>query len=76
MRLLKEPLFHFFLIGAAIFIWFQIVAPEDETVETTETITITENDIAQLSNIARPVIGLKSSHRLFGNFWRRKALIA
>jgi len=49
MRLLKEPLFHFFLIGAAIFIWFHIVAPENETAETTETITINENDIAQLS---------------------------
>ncbi|WP_281996143.1 peptidylprolyl isomerase [Ruegeria faecimaris] len=50
MRILKEPLFHFFLIGAAIFIWFQIVAPENETVEDFVTITIDENDIALLSD--------------------------
>ncbi|SDX67469.1 PPIC-type PPIASE domain-containing protein [Ruegeria halocynthiae] len=50
MRILKEPLFHFFLIGAAIFIWFQIVAPNNETVEDFGTITIDENDIALLSD--------------------------
>lgn len=50
MRILKEPLFHFFLIGAAIFIWFQMVAPENETVEDFVTITIDENDIALLSD--------------------------
>ncbi|SMO95891.1 peptidyl-prolyl cis-trans isomerase [Ruegeria faecimaris] len=50
MRILKEPLFHFFLIGAVIFIWFQIVTPENETVEDFVTITIGENDIALLSD--------------------------
>lgn len=50
MRILKEPLFHFFLIGAAIFIWFHIVAPDNETVEDLEVITIDENDVALLSS--------------------------
>ncbi len=49
MRLLKEPLFHFFLIGAAIFMWFHIVTPDNEAVEDLETIVISENDIALLS---------------------------
>ncbi|WP_171238596.1 peptidyl-prolyl cis-trans isomerase [Ruegeria sp. HKCCA5763] len=49
MRFLKEPLFHFFLIGAAIFIWFHIVAPNDQTVENLETITFDQDDIALLS---------------------------
>lgn len=50
MRILKEPLFHFFLIGAAIFIWFHIVAPEAETVENLETITLDEDDAARLAD--------------------------
>ncbi|WP_050605325.1 peptidyl-prolyl cis-trans isomerase [Ruegeria sp. 6PALISEP08] len=49
MRVLKEPLFHFFLIGAAIFIWFHIVAPDDEVVENLETIVIDEDDVALLA---------------------------
>ncbi len=49
MRLLKEPLFHFFMIGAAIFLWFHIVAPENETVENPKTIAVDENDVALLS---------------------------
>ncbi len=49
MRLLKEPLFHFFLIGAAIFVWFHLVAPEAEGVEDIDTIAIDENDVALLS---------------------------
>ncbi len=49
MRLLKEPLFHFFLIGAAIFVWFHLVAPEAEAVEDIDTIAIDENDVALLS---------------------------
>lgn len=48
MRLLKEPLFHFFLIGAAIFIWFHIVAPENETTENLVTISIDKDDVALL----------------------------
>ena len=49
MRVLKEPLLHFFLIGAAIFVWFHIVAPESETVEDLEKITLDEDDVALLS---------------------------
>ncbi|MDP5220551.1 peptidylprolyl isomerase [Ruegeria sp. 2205SS24-7] len=50
MRILKEPLFHFFLIGVAIFIWFHIVAPETETVESLAIITIDEDDVARLAD--------------------------
>ncbi|WP_170335973.1 peptidyl-prolyl cis-trans isomerase [Ruegeria arenilitoris] len=50
MRLLKEPLFHFFLIGAAIFFWFHIVSTDSETVEDLETITISESDVALLAS--------------------------
>lgn len=49
MRILKEPLFHFFLIGAVIFIWFHIIAPDDEVVENLETIVIDEDDVALLA---------------------------
>ncbi len=49
MRVLKEPLLHFFLIGAAIFVWFHIVAPESESVEDLEKITLDEDDVALLS---------------------------
>ncbi len=49
MRLLKEPLFHFFLIGAAIFIWFQIISPESEAAVDSERIEITEQDVTLLS---------------------------
>ncbi len=50
MRLLKEPLFHFFLIGAAIFIWFHIVSPESEAALDLERIEITEQDVTLLSD--------------------------
>ena len=50
MRLLKEPLFHFSLIGAAIFFWFHIVSTDSETVEDLETITISESDVALLAS--------------------------
>ncbi len=50
MRILKEPLFHFFLIGAAIFVWFHIVASESEVVEDLETIQIQEDDVARLAD--------------------------
>jgi len=50
MRILKEPLFHFFLIGAAIFVWFHIVAPQTETVENLQVITIDEDDVARLAD--------------------------
>ncbi|WP_372573721.1 peptidyl-prolyl cis-trans isomerase [Ruegeria jejuensis] len=49
MHFLKEPLFHFFLIGMAIFVWFQIVAPEKGNVEDLETIAINESDVALLA---------------------------
>ncbi|WP_419740643.1 peptidyl-prolyl cis-trans isomerase [Ruegeria sp.] len=50
MRLLKEPLFHFFLIGAAIFIWFHIISPESEAAVDLERIEITEQDVTLLSD--------------------------
>lgn len=50
MRILKEPLFHFFLIGAAIFVWFHIVAPDGEAVENLETIRFDEADVARLAD--------------------------
>ena len=48
MRILKEPLLHFILIGAAIFCWFAWISPQNETVEDIDTITIDENDISVL----------------------------
>lgn len=50
MRVLKEPLFHFFLIGAAIFVWFHIVAPENEVIEDLGVIAIGKNDVALLGS--------------------------
>ncbi|MEX0276488.1 MAG: peptidyl-prolyl cis-trans isomerase [Ruegeria sp.] len=50
MRILKEPLFHFFLIGAAIFVWFHIVASDGEAVENLETIRVDEADVARLAD--------------------------
>lgn len=49
MRILKEPLFHFILIGIAIFFWFAWVSPRQDIVEETDTITIDGNDVALLT---------------------------
>ncbi len=49
MRIVIEPLFHFFLIGAAIFIWFHIVSPNDELIADPEAIAISESDAARLA---------------------------
>ncbi|WP_298853090.1 peptidylprolyl isomerase [uncultured Ruegeria sp.] len=49
MRVVKEPLFHFFLIGAAIFVWFHIVSPKTDGVVDPETIAIGESDAALLA---------------------------
>ncbi|WP_170558139.1 peptidyl-prolyl cis-trans isomerase [Ruegeria atlantica] len=50
MRILREPLFHFILIGVAIFGWFAWVSPQEEIVEITDTITIDSDDVALLEN--------------------------
>ncbi len=50
MRIVKEPLFHFFLIGAAIFIWFHIISPDNDAAADPETITISESDAALLAS--------------------------
>ncbi len=49
MRVMREPLFHFILIGIAIFGWFYWVSPEEETAENVETITIGAEDVALLA---------------------------
>ncbi|WP_170339788.1 peptidyl-prolyl cis-trans isomerase [Ruegeria arenilitoris] len=48
MRFYKEPLFHFILIGLAIFGWFYLVSDEAEPPVEAETITIDSDDIALL----------------------------
>ncbi len=49
MRILKEPLFHFFLIGAAIFIWFHVISPDRAVISDPETIVISESDATFLA---------------------------
>ncbi len=49
MRILKEPLLHFILIGGAIFGWFYLVSPQDDEAEPTETIVVDEQDIDLLA---------------------------
>ncbi|WP_109311953.1 peptidyl-prolyl cis-trans isomerase [Ruegeria sp. AU67] len=48
MQILKQPLFHFILIGVAIFGWFAWVSPQQDVVEETDTITVDGNDVALL----------------------------
>ncbi|CUK17285.1 hypothetical protein RUE5091_04096 [Ruegeria denitrificans] len=48
MRILKEPLLHFILIGAAIFGWFAIVGPKNENDEPGDAIVIDDADVAFL----------------------------
>lgn len=48
MRILKEPLFHFILIGIAIFGWFYLISPKDDATEPNETITIDQRDVETL----------------------------
>ncbi|WP_170381851.1 peptidyl-prolyl cis-trans isomerase [Ruegeria atlantica] len=45
MRFLKEPLFHFILIGAAIFGWFALVSPNKESGAPPEVIVFDNNDV-------------------------------
>lgn len=49
MRILKEPLFHFVLIGAAIFGWFSLVGQTGGTPERSETIMIDTDDVDLLA---------------------------
>ncbi|WP_170763855.1 peptidyl-prolyl cis-trans isomerase [Ruegeria lacuscaerulensis] len=48
MRVFKEPLFHFVLIGLAIFGWFYLVTPEGEYPEPGEIITVDNKDLELL----------------------------
>ncbi|CUH44837.1 peptidyl-prolyl cis-trans isomerase [Ruegeria atlantica] len=48
MQILKQPLFHFILIGVAIFAWFAWVSPQQDVAEETDTITVDGNDVALL----------------------------
>ncbi|WP_425082352.1 peptidyl-prolyl cis-trans isomerase [Ruegeria arenilitoris] len=48
MHILKEPLLHFILIGAAIFGWFAIVGPKDESAEGGDAIVIDDADVTLL----------------------------
>ncbi|MGV6805821.1 MAG: peptidylprolyl isomerase [Ruegeria sp.] len=45
MRVLREPLFHFILIGIAIFGWFALVAPDDAESGQNELIVIDDGDV-------------------------------
>ncbi|WP_170604413.1 peptidylprolyl isomerase [Ruegeria arenilitoris] len=49
MRVIKEPLFHFILIGIAIFGWFNWVSPQSEGDDNGEKIAINEVDVDLLS---------------------------
>ncbi|WP_170482178.1 peptidylprolyl isomerase [Ruegeria arenilitoris] len=49
MRVIKEPLFHFILIGIAIFGWFNWVSPQSEGDDKGEKIAINEVDVDLLS---------------------------
>lgn len=50
MRILKEPLFHFILIGFAIFGWFHLVSSENDVPADIQKITIDADDIALLTS--------------------------
>ena len=50
-RLLREPLLHFLLIGAGLFVLFSFVNPGDEIREADDQIIVSEGRIAQLSSI-------------------------
>ncbi|WP_171122690.1 MULTISPECIES: peptidylprolyl isomerase [unclassified Ruegeria] len=45
MRVLKDPLLHFLLIGCGIFGWFFLVAPEGEVAPPAETIIVDQDDV-------------------------------
>ncbi|MCA0930442.1 peptidyl-prolyl cis-trans isomerase [Ruegeria profundi] len=49
MRILKEPLLHFVLIGAAIFGWFSLVGQTGETPDRSETIVIDNGEVDLLA---------------------------
>ncbi|WP_171120908.1 MULTISPECIES: peptidylprolyl isomerase [unclassified Ruegeria] len=45
MRVLKDPLLHFLLIGCGIFGWFFLVAPDGEVAPPAETIIVDQDDV-------------------------------
>ena len=49
--ILKEPLLHFLLIGAGLFVAFALVRPADEVRESDDTIVVSPGRIEQLANI-------------------------
>ncbi|MEM8728985.1 MAG: peptidylprolyl isomerase [Pseudomonadota bacterium] len=49
MRLLKEPVFHFALLGIAIFVWFSATKPVSEPFETQTDIVVSQQTVATLA---------------------------
>lgn len=49
MRFLREPLFHFVVLGAAIFAWFLYLNPVKDTPQSARQIVIDEQDIERLA---------------------------
>jgi parvulin-like peptidyl-prolyl isomerase len=45
MRILREPLFHFLLLGLAIFAWYALVAPPSDGGEVSDQIVIDQRDV-------------------------------
>ncbi len=50
MRLLKEPLFHFFLMAVAVFAWFSLLNPPSDTSEAPDRIVVDTSDVDRLLN--------------------------
>ena len=51
LHLLLQPLLHFLLIGAALFVWYELANREDEASESEREITVSEGRIEQLARI-------------------------
>lgn len=50
-KALREPLVHFLVIGAAVFVLYGLVAPEGETAAPRERIVVSEGRVAQLATL-------------------------
>lgn len=53
MRFYKEPLFHFLLLGLALFAWFAYLNPDDAAPEPADRISVDEGDIDRLIELYR-----------------------
>lgn len=49
MSFLREPLFHFMLLGAALFAWFAMVSPPEPEPDQPNTILVDDQDAARLA---------------------------